>query len=167
MPLRHTVYCKRSVAAVTPEKLLKHLEVLDFLTLGEDYGISVEAVKASRPLRIKNIDPKQFRLYHLSYGELDKRPVEIDRWEAEGQHRGAVDETLDNLRIEDMARVKRISDFLRQSVDSVSVSFGTDPPAAMYAWEVVRYFASEFDGIVKADDGEWLTIGDDYQPTPA
>ena len=167
MPLRHTVYCKRSVAAVTPEKLLKHLEVLDFLTLGEDYGISVEAVKASRPLRIKNIDPKQFRLYHLSYGELGKRPVEIDRWEAEGQRRGAVDETLDNLRIEDMARVKRISDFLRQNVDSVSVSFGTDPPAAMYAWEVVRYFASEFDGIVKADDGEWLTIGSDYQPTPA
>jgi hypothetical protein len=46
----------------------------------------------------------------------------------------------------------------------VSVAFGTDPPAAMYAWEVVRYFATEFDGIIKADDGEWLAIGADYQP---
>jgi hypothetical protein len=164
MPLRHKVYCKRSVATVTPEQLLKHLEVLDFLTLGEDYGISVEAVNAARPLRIKNIDTTQFRLYHLSYGELDRRPIEIDRWGTGDQHHGAVEETIANLTIEDRTRVKKISDFLRESVDSVSVSFGIDPPAAMFAWEVVRYFASEFDGIVKADDGEWLTIGGDYQP---
>lgn len=36
----------------------------------------------------------------------------------------------------------------------------------MFAWEVVRYVASEFDGIIKADDGEWLKIGGDYQPSP-
>lgn len=164
MPLRHTVYCKRSVAAVTPEELLKHLEILDFLTLGEDYDISEEAVKAARPLQIKNNHPGLFCLYHLSYGKPDKRPIEIERWETEDQRRGAVEETIDNLTIEDMARVKKISDFMRESVDSVSVSFGVDPPAAMFAWEVVRYFASEFDGIIKADDGEWLTIGGDYQP---
>lgn len=166
MPIRHTVFCKRSVAATTPEGLLKHLEVLDFLTLGEDYDISEDAVRASRPLRIKNMHPNSFRLYHLSYGEPGKRPIEIDRWETEDQRRGEVDETIHNLAIEDMARVKKISDFLRKSVDSVSVSFGIDPPAAMYAWEVVRYFASEFDGIIKADDGDWLTIGGDYQPNP-
>jgi hypothetical protein len=166
MPLRHTVYCKRSVAAVTPENLLKHLEILDFLTLGEDYDISVDAVRAARPLRIKDIRPGQFRLYHLSYGEPDRRPIEIDRWESEDQRRGAIDETIDNLTIEDRARVKKISDFLRESVDRVSVSFGIDPPAAMFAWEVVRYFASKFDGIIKADDGEWLKIGVDYQPMP-
>jgi hypothetical protein len=73
-----------------------------------------------------------------------------------------VDEAIDNLALEDRARVQRISDFLRESVDSVSVAFGIDPPAAMFAWEVVRYFASEFDGIIKADDGEWLKIGSDY-----
>ena len=166
MPLRHKVYCKRSVAAVTPEKLLKHLEIPDYLTLGEDYGLSVEAVEATRPLRIKNFDPNQFRLYHLSYGKPDKRPIEIDRWEAEGQHHSAVDEAIDNLTIQDGARVNKISDWLRASVDRVSASFGTDPPAAMFAWEVVRYFASEFDGVIQADDGEWLTIGDDYQPKP-
>ena len=49
---------------------------------------------------------------------------------------------------------------------TLSVSFGIDPPAAMFAWEVVRFFASEFDGIIKADDGEWLKIGADYQPAP-
>ena len=166
MPLRHKVYCKRSVAAVTPEILLKHLEILDWLTLGEDYGISEEAVKAARPLGIKNHHPGQFRLYHLSYGESGKRPIEIDRWEMEDPHRGGVDETIDNLTIQDKARVNKISDVLRKSVDILSITFGIDPPAAMFAWEVVRYFASDFDGIVKADGGEWLTIGDDYQPRP-
>ena len=164
MPLRHTVYCKRSVAAVTPETLLTHLKIPDYLTLGEDYDISVEAVRAALPLRIENIDPGRFRLYHLSYGEPARRPIEIHRWETEDQHRGAVDETIDNLTIKDTARATKISDFLRTSVDSVSVSFGVDPPAAMFAWEVVRYFASEFDGIIQADDGEWLMIGADYQP---
>ena len=166
MPLRHTVYCKRNVGALTPENLLKQLEVLDYWTLGEDYDISEEAVNFALPLAIKNVDSGRFRLYHLSYGKADKRPIEIDRWESEDQHRGAVEETIENLTIEDRARAKKISDFLRASVDSVSVSFGIDPPAAMFAWEVVRFFASEFDGIIEADDGEWLKIGSDYQPRP-
>jgi hypothetical protein len=164
MPLRHTVYCKRSAAAVTPEKLLAHLKIPDYLTLGEDYDISEKAVDAALPLRIENIDPGQFRLYHLSYGEPGRRPIEIDRWETADQHRRAVDETIDNLTIEDKSRVTKITDFLRKSVDSVSVSFGIDPPAAMFAWEVVRYSASEFDGMIQASDGEWLLIGADYQP---
>src|SRR5262249_8059467 len=108
----------------------------------------------------------RFHLYHLSYGEPEPRPIEIHRWESEHQHRGAVEETIDNLTIEGGARLKKIIALLRESVDSVSVSFGIDPPAAMFAWEVVRFFASEFDGIIEADDGEWLKIGRDYQPTP-
>jgi hypothetical protein len=166
MPLRHTVFCKRSVAAVTPEMLLKHLNILDFLTLGEDYGISENAIQAARPLRIENIDPGQFCLYHLRYGASGIRPVEIDRWENADQHRAYVEETIENITIQNGARTGKVIGFLRASVDSVSVSFGTDPQAAMYAWEVVRYFASEFDGIVRPDDGQWLTIGDDYQPNP-
>jgi hypothetical protein len=165
VPLRHTIYCKRSAAAVTPEMLLKHLEILDFWTLGEDYDISEAAVQAALPLRITSRDPGQFRLYLLSYGGSD-RPIEIDRWETDEQHRCATDETIENLAIQDGARLKKISDLLRKSVDSVSVSFGIDPIAAMFAWEVVRYFASEFDGAIHADDGEWLTIGADYQPKP-
>src|SRR6187401_3459761 len=166
MPHRHTIYCQRNVAAMTPETLIKHLEKLDFWTLGEDYGISEEAVEVALPLRIENIDPHQFRLYHLFYGATNTRPIEIDHWVGEDQHRGVVDETVDNLTIQDRARVEKISDLLRKSVDSVSVSFGIDPPAAMFAWEVVRYFASEFDGIVDADNGEWLTVGGDYLPKP-
>ena len=99
MPLRHKVYSKHSVAAVTPEKLLKHLEILDFLTLGEDYNISPEAVHVALPLRIKNIRPGPFLLYHISYGKSDKRPIEINRWETEDQRRASVDETIDNLAI--------------------------------------------------------------------
>ena len=71
-----------------------------------------------------------------------------------------------NLAAEDGSRAETIISLLRTSVDRVSVVFGTDPPAAMFAWEVVRYFASGFDGIVRADDGDWLTIGSDYQPRP-
>lgn len=166
MPLRHKVYSKHSVAAVTPENLLKHLRILDFLSLGEDYNIAEDAVRVALPSRIVNARPERFLLYHLSYGRGDTRPVEISRWETEDQRRAAVDETIDNLAIADKARARKIEEFLRQSVDSVSVTFGVDPPAAMFAWEVVRYFASEFDGIIKADDGEWLKIGDDYQPRP-
>jgi hypothetical protein len=163
MPHRHTVYCKRSFAKVTPELLLNHLESLDFLTLGEDYRFSEQAVKTTRPLRIKDVRPEQFWQYHLFYGKAEMRPIEIDRWETEDQHRAALDETIDNLAIQDKARTKKISELLRKSVDSVSVSFGIDPPARMFAWEVVRYFASQFDGIVHADDGEWLRIGSDYR----
>ena len=166
MPHRHTVYCQRSAASVAAETLLKHLNVLDFWTLGEDYDISVEAVDTALPLAITNIEPGQFRLYHLSYGTQTKRPIEIVRWETEDQNRGAVDETIENLSLQDKTRAGKISDLLRASVDSVSVAFGIDPPAAMFAWEVVRYLASKFDGIIKADDGEWLLIGSDYQATP-
>ena len=164
MPLRHTVYCKRSAAGVTAEKLLTHLKIPDYWTLGEDYDISEKAVDASLPLRIENLDPGQFRLYHLFYGEPGRRPIEIERWETEDQHGRAVDETIDNLTIKEGARAAKIGDFLRKSVDSVSASFGIDPPAAMFAWEVVRYFAFEFDGMIHASDGEWLMIGADYQP---
>jgi hypothetical protein len=166
MPHRHKVYCQRSCAAVRPEELLDHLERLDFLTLGEDYGLSADVVKAARRLRIKDVRPGQFRLYHLSYGEADGRPIEIGRWETVDQHRAAVAETIDNLATEDSARAMTISAVLETSVDRVSVTFGTDPPAAMFAWEAVRYIASGFDGIVQSDDGEWLTIGGDYQPRP-
>lgn len=162
MPIRHTVYCKRSAAAVTPENLLRHLNRLDFLTLGEDYELSEDRVEAALPLRIENTDPSGFGEFRLCYGKLETRPIDIDRWTGE-QHRGAVEETVENLTIEDQTRVKRISDVLRGSVDSVSISFGIDPPAAMFAWEVVRYLASEFEGIIEADDGEWLMIEGDYQ----
>jgi len=164
MPARHTVYCKRTTAEETPDNILKRLKVFDFWTLGEDYDLSEKAVDAALPLNVKNIHEGQFRLYHLTYGNSDTRPIEIDRWETEEQHRSAVDEKLDNLAIDDKARVAKITDFLCNSVDSVSIAFGIDPPAAMFAWEVVRYFASEFDGIIEADNGEWLTIGSDYQP---
>lgn len=164
MPLRHTVYCKQSITGVTPEILLKHLESLDFWTLGEDYSMSEDDVEASLPLRINNVSAEQCFRYHLYYGKADKRPIEMDRWETEDQRRGDVDEAIDNLTIQDAARVEKISEFLGNSVDSVSISFGVDPPAAMFAWEIVRFFASRFAGIVHADDGEWLTIGPDYQP---
>jgi hypothetical protein len=166
MPHRHTVYCQRSCSAVTPDELLQYLDRLDFWTLGEDYGLSEDAVNAARPLRIKDVRPGQFRLYHLSYGEGNRRPIEIDRWETVDQHRAAVAETIDNLTTEERARAETIGVLLRTSVDSVSVAFGTDPPAAMFAWEAVRCFASRFDGIVHADDGDWLKIGSDYQPRP-
>src|SRR5262245_42809014 len=97
MPLRHTVYCKRNLGAVTPEKLLEQVKVPDYWTLGEDYGISEEAVNLALPLQVKNVDPGRFRRYHLCYGKADKRPIEIDRWESEDQHRGAVEERIENL----------------------------------------------------------------------
>src|SRR6476619_2969892 len=110
MALRHTVFCKRSVAAGTPEQLLGHLGMLDFLTLGEDYGLPVEAVEAARPLRIENIDAGPFCVYHLRYGNPGARPIAIERWESEDQRRAAVDEAIDNL--EDGAPATKISDFL-------------------------------------------------------
>lgn len=164
MPQRHTVYCQQTCVVVTPRTLRDHLESLDFLTLGEDYGLSADAVRAARPLQINDFRPGQFILYHLVYGQGDRRPIEVERWATADQHRAAVAETIDNLVDGEGSRVQTISALLKTSVDSVSVAFGTDRPAAMFAWEVVRYFASEFDGIVHADDGEWLKIGSDYQP---
>lgn len=164
MPLRHTVYCPRSIAAVTPEMLQKQLGLLDYLTLGEDYGLAEDAVRAALPLRITNLAAAGFYHYQLSYGQTKARPVMIDRWETEEQRQAATDEKISNLTVRDQARAQRIIGLLRQSVDSVSISFGVDPPAAMFAWEVARYFAAESGGIIEADDGAWLTIDDDYQP---
>lgn len=166
MPLRHTVYCLRSVAKVTPEGLLKRLKAPDYWTLAEDYGISEEDVEAARPLELTSAQAGLFVRYQLSYGKAGKRPIDVERWETAAQHRSAADETIDNLAVADKARAKKIAGLLRRSVDSVSVTFGIDPPAAMFAWEAVRYFAAEFDGIIHADDGEWLKIGRDYLPTP-
>src|SRR5262245_39914974 len=161
MPQRHTVYCQQTCVAATPRTLREHLNSLDFLTLGEDYGLSADAVRAARPLQINDMLPGQFILYHLVYGQGDRRPIEVERWATADQHRASVVETIENLVGGETSRVETIRASLQTSVDSVSVAFGTDPPAAMFAWEVVRYFASEFDGIVHADAGEWLKIGSD------
>jgi hypothetical protein len=164
MSLRHTVYCRQDPAAITPDELLNHLKPIDFWTLGEDYDIHEKTVNLALPLRIKNIEPERFRLYHLTYGSLNTRPIEIDRWETPEQHRAEIEEMIENRTIQDAERLKKITQWLRESIDRVSVSFGIDPPAAMFAWEVVRYIASKFDGIIRADDDEWLIIGKDYQP---
>lgn len=66
MPLRHTVYCKRDIGVVTPDALFKHMDLLDFRTLGEDYGVSDEVVSAALPPRITNIDREGFRRYRLT-----------------------------------------------------------------------------------------------------
>jgi hypothetical protein len=61
MPIRYTVFCKRSVADVAPQQLLAGVRAADLQTLAENDEIPDEVIaEALDQLRIENVDPVGF-----------------------------------------------------------------------------------------------------------
>jgi hypothetical protein len=167
MASRFTVYCKRSVADVTPEELLAGTRIADLHTIAEGDGISDDDVilDALGQLRIENKDPSGFRFYRLCYRPDGQRQIDIDRWQIRGEVEAVIAEVLDDLAAKSHPAVARIQAHLRQTVDIVSASFGSSASEQMaptLASEVTRWLAENYDGIIRAADHSWWELGPEY-----
>jgi hypothetical protein len=166
MAIRYTVYCKRSVAGVTPEQLLAGVQSVDLHTIAEGDEIPDEViVEALGQLRIENVDPSGFRFYRLCYRPAGKRQIDVERWQTAGEVQGVAAEVLEGLEDEGHPALGRIRAHLQGTVDIVAASFGSSPGeqmAPVLASEVTRWLAEKYDGIIRAADDTWWELGPRY-----
>jgi len=165
MGVRFTTYCRRSLAHVEPEQLLHALESGDLHTLAEGYDLEDDVIEpALEQLRIEKVDATGFRRWRLCYRPAGHRQVDIDRQTTEVQE--AIAEEMQALEDEDHLKMAQIIAHLWQTTDTVDASFGTmesERMALVLASEVARWFAQEFDGIVKDCNGKWWRWNEDGQ----
>jgi hypothetical protein len=170
MAVRYTVYCRRSVAGVTPERLLAGTREADLHTIAENDDIPDDViVDALGQLRIENVDPQGFRFYRLCYRPDGVRQIDVERWQTAEEVRGVAAEVLEDLQAEGHPALDRIRAHLGRTVDIVDASFGSAPGermAPVLASEVTRWLAEKFGGIIRAADGSWWELGrhGEYQP---
>ncbi|WP_157369151.1 hypothetical protein [Zavarzinella formosa] len=170
MAIRYTVYCRKSVAGVTPEQLLAGSREADLHTIAENDDIPDDViVDALRQLRIQNVDPPGFRFYRLCYRPDGVRQIDVERWQTADEVLAVVAEVLEGLEDKGHPALDRIRACLGQTVDIVNASFGSAPGekmAPVLASEVTRWLAQQFDGIIRAADDSWWQLGvhGEYQP---
>jgi hypothetical protein len=167
MAARYTVYCKHSIAQVTPEQLLAGVRQADLHTIAEEEVPKDQILSALRQLRIENVDASGFRFYRLCYRPAGKRQIDVDRWQTAEEVRGVIAEVLDGLK--GHPALPRIRAHLEQTVDVASASFGSSPGeemAPVLASEVTRWLAEKFDGIIRAADNSWWELGRHHEFQP-
>jgi hypothetical protein len=166
MAARYTVYCKRSVAGVTPAQLLAGTRIADLHTIAENDDVPEDVImSALGQLRMENVDSSGFRFYHLHYRPEGKRPIDVERWQTPGEVQVVVAELLEDLEANRHPALERIRNHLGETVDIVSASFGSSPGeqmAPILASEVTRWLAEQFDGIIRAADNSWWELGPEY-----
>jgi hypothetical protein len=169
MAARYTVYCKQSVAHVTPEQLLAGVCDADLHTIAEVDVPEDAIVSALGQLRIENVKPDGFRWYRLCYRPSGLRQIDVERWQTPEEVRGDAAEPLEDMQDDGHPAFARICDDLEQAVDIVSASFGSsegEEMAPVLASEVARWLAEKYDGIIQAADGRWWSLGKsgEYRP---
>lgn len=164
MSARYTVYCKISVAAVTPEKLLDGICCADLHTIAEGNDIAEKTiVDALGQLRIEDVDPGGFRFYRLCYRPEGKRQIDVERWQTPEEVKCDLDEVLEELEHDSHPALERIRNHLRSTIDIVDASFGYSrgqEMAPVLASEITRWLAEMFDGIIRAADDTWWELGE-------
>jgi hypothetical protein len=163
MAVRYTVYCKQSVARVTPEQLLAGVQEADLHTIAENDDIPDDSiVSALGQLRIEDVKPGGFCWYRLCYRPSGLRQIDVERWYTSEEVRGVATEILADIQDDGHPAFARIRVHLEELVDIVNASFGSskgEEMAPILASEVVRWLAEGYDGIIRAADGSWWCLG--------
>jgi hypothetical protein len=168
--VRYTVYCKQSVAHVTPEQLLAGVREADLPTIAENDDIPDDAIiSALGSLLIEDVKPGGFCWYRLCYRPSGLRQIDVERWQTPEEVRGVATEVLGDMQDDGHPAFARIRVHLEEVVDIVDASFGSakgEEMAPILASEVARWLAEKYDGIIRAADGSWWCLGkhDEYKP---
>jgi len=162
--ISYTVYCKKSVADVTPEQMLAGVNEADLETLAESYDVPDSAIRSARDgLGIVNVDAEQgFHLYRLVYRPGDVRQIDVQRWLTTEAVRDVLAEVVEDLEVEGHALLPRIRTHFEGVVDIVDASFGFsegEVMAPILASEITRWLAEQYVGIIRAADDSWWTLG--------
>ena len=170
MGVHYTVYCKKSVAHVTPAELLKGASAADLPALGKKASVPAEQIAAALDaLRIENLKPPSFVVYRLVYRPGAMRQVDVECWDTQDDVQAVLDEELEELAAEGHPHFKQIRAHLKQCVDVVDATAGAKPEEAagrLLAAEVARWLAGQFDGIIRTADDKWWRLGPqgEFQP---
>ena len=169
MGTHYTVYCKKSVAHVTPAELLKGVSATDLPALAKKEGVPDDQVApALELLHIENLKPPGFVVYRLFYRRPTMRQVDIECWESKDDLQAILDEELEELAAESHPHYKPIRAHLKQCVDVIDTSVGAppEPMGRVLAREVARWLARLFDGIIRTGDEKWwrLDAQGEFQP---
>jgi hypothetical protein len=161
MGIHYTVYCKKSVAHVTPQELLKGITTADLPVLARKEGVTEEQMAAALDvLHVENFKPPQFVVYRLFYGPSGVRPVDVECWESKDDVQAVLDEELEELAADGHPHYKAIRAHLKQCVDVIDASIGSpkEPLARVLAAEIARWLAGHFDGIVRTAEDKWWRL---------
>jgi hypothetical protein len=162
MGAHYTVYCKKSVAHVTPQELLKGVTSADLPALAKQEGVPEGQVAAALDaLRIENMKPPGFVVYRLFYRPGGLRQVDVECWESKDDVQAVLDEELKELAAEGHPHIKLIRAHLKQCVDVIDASTGApaEAMARVLAREAARWLAGRFDGVVRTADEKWSRLG--------
>ncbi len=169
MGTHYTVYCKKSVAQVTPASLLKGVTAVDLPALAKKAGVADDDIAAALDvLHLDNLKPPGFIVYRLCYRRTGMRQVDIECWESKDDVQVVLDEELEELAAERHPHYKPIRAHLKQCVDVIDTSVGAhdEPLGRILAREVARWLAGQFDGIIRTADEKWWRLGTDGEFVP-
>src|SRR5579885_1274868 len=147
MGIHYTVYCKKSVAHVTPADLLKGVTSADLPALAKGEGAAEDDIAAALDLlHVENLKPPGFVVYRLVYRPSGMRQVDVECWEARDDVQAVLDEELEELAAEGHPHFKRICAHLKQCVDVIDTSIGSpqEPVARVLGREAARWLARGF-----------------------
>jgi hypothetical protein len=169
MGVHYTIYCKKSLAQVSPKDLLAGVMTADLAAVARKEGVGEEQITtALEMLRIENMKPPSFVLYRLYCRPGAVRQVEVECWESKDDVQAVIDEELEELAAEGHPHFKQIRTHLKQCVDVVDSSSASsgEPMPRLLAREVARWLAGKFDGIIRTADEKWWRLGPqgDLQP---
>ncbi len=165
MPARVTVYCRRSVAHLTPRAMRAELDSADLMTLAEALDLpegEEAAVKAIRPhLRVEGEGgPFDYAEVHW---RPSGRPIQIERVTAPNRVRGDVDEVLEELSGLEATGARRVCEHLRGVREVVYFEMGIGDSLHLGATltEVLAFFVADAgDGLCDFYRRDWASPAD-------
>jgi hypothetical protein len=162
------IYCKRSLADVTPQQVLAGIDDADWWTLPEIYGIEDEAVvdAALKHLRIKAFpdDEPGKHLWELHYRPNRPRGVRQVQIERYSDPSLVAEEVQEERRALSRARkpdAKLIREHLAKVRETVGIELGwdqLDTMAAVLAYEVATWLARVGSGLINDHNDHWWRL---------
>ena len=162
-----TVYCRKSVGAVSPDQLLAGITDkdpsasagVDYWTLAESYAVEEDAVDtALEALRVEAEGPG-FEVYSVRYCAAPRlRPVFVRRWADEARVRRELDEAAE-LRKPSASTSK----LLEQTREVIGIELGAtqlNDFGIVVAYEIARYLAQIGDGLICDLQDGWTIVRD-------
>jgi hypothetical protein len=160
-----TVYCTRSVSHVGAGDLLKSLDVIDFYTVAEGFGIEDEAAveQALAQLRVEPVSEPEGARFCLRYRPTTFRPVLVHLWAEPGKVQEACDETLEQIHGRKGRGISRVRSHLARIVEVVAVelSWGqTEDMGVVLGGQVAEFFAPAGGGLIRDQNDDWWAVRD-------
>jgi hypothetical protein len=158
-----TVYCRVMVAPATPQQLLDGIQGgdqsalagVDYATLAEDYGLAeADAARAQSALNVEALESNCN--YQVTYGAAEQ-PLIVRLWRDPTRLEQEIAEITERAGKHPVEAVQ----WVRSSTAVVAIELTMSQIRDMgivIAYEIARYVAQRFEGLILTDDERWLRV---------